>query len=248
MKFSVSSWASFALLSSNLFALPTLAHPEPIQTEGLARRDEVDRSKHIDNCIDYDVNLKDEDVGKFICNDQRNAENPEPVDCNKCLGLDGNEPTKSEKYLFCSFVTKPGGDGDINAYVNRTACPGDDVPETDPDGNPSSDIAEGIVDAWCAVAGSGGFFGWVNMAACYSWVFATNEGSDLEQAKAGVDCKCLPVLLSFRELTFPQCYAILSCLDCALVSTPMCADSGTSTTLAASAVGKAKTVISKIHS
>lgn len=200
MKFSVSSWASFALLSSNLFVLPTLAHPEPIQTKGPARRDEVDRSKHIDNCIDYDVNLKDEDVGKFICNDQRNAENPEPVDCNKCLGLDGNEPTKSEKYLFCAFVTKPGG-GAINAYVNRTACPGDDVPETDPDGNPSSDIAEGIVDAWCAVAGSGGFFGWVNMAACYSWVFATSEGSDLEQAKAGVDCKCFLVLLSFRELT-----------------------------------------------
>lgn len=192
MKFSITSWASLALLSSNLLALPTLALPEPVHetNNGIIKRDEPDRSKHIDNCIDDIVNLKDEDVGKLTCSDQRDADYPEQVECSKCLGLDGNEATKSEKYIFCSIVTKYGDDDDsINPFTNRTACPGDDVPETDPDGNPSSDIAEGIVDAWCAVAGSGGFFGWVNMAACYSWVFATGEGSDLEEAKAGVDCE-----------------------------------------------------------
>ncbi|KAM0716253.1 hypothetical protein Q7P37_007698 [Cladosporium fusiforme] len=200
MKFSIASWASLALLAIPAFALPGPVH-ETNGNNGIVKRDEPDRSKHIDNCIDDIVNLKDEDVGKLTCSDQRSADYPEQVECSKCLGLDGNEATKSEKYLFCSIVTKYGDD-EINPFTNRTACPGDDVPETDPDGNPSSDIAEGIVDAWCAVAGSGGFFGWVNMAACYSWVFATSEESDLEQAKAGVDLLCNSFL-----------FGLCSCLD-----------------------------------
>lgn len=187
MKSFTFSLAAFALLAS------TFANPTPQQKTGVSKRQEPDRSGHIDNCSVNDVDPGEDDIGKLICHDHSGSW-PTSMLCEECLGLDGNDALKTDgSNKYCAIITDYGGS--VNPFTNRTACPGDDVPETDPDGNPSSDLFEGIADAWCAAAGNAGLFGWLNMAACYTWIFSSNQGTVLEENQAGMTCECLPLLV-----------------------------------------------------
>jgi hypothetical protein len=49
------------------------------------------------------------------------------------------------------------------------------------------------MDAYCAVAGNKGLFGFATFAACYAYTFAEAGNNPIDQAEAGANCKCLSV-------------------------------------------------------
>lgn len=104
--------------------------------------------------------------------------------CDECQGFSGNTPAKSSDGIRCHV-----SNGDSDSLGDLTSCPGDDPPETSPDGNPSSDIATGVLDSYCSAAGAGGLFGWTTYAVCYAYTFASAQGNDLDEATAGAKRK-----------------------------------------------------------
>ncbi|KAM0718985.1 hypothetical protein Q7P37_006057 [Cladosporium fusiforme] len=192
------------LLTVALYATPAVSSPVPQDDEEFPEID-IDLKKHpegpypkldsdedkLARCTTNEREPGKDDVGKLLCQDITSLASgwPDlPYSCEECFGLDGNDPIKTSDKASCTIVTE-SDDGKISVMNKKTACPGDDVPEEDPDGNPSSDLAEGVIDAWCAAAGSGGMFGFPNMLACYGWAFSKN-GDVLEQNKIGATLVC----------------------------------------------------------
>lgn len=186
------------LLTLALYATPAVSSPVPQDDEEFPDID-LDLKKHpegpyplldtdedkLARCTENDRDPGKDDVGKLLCQDISNLYSgilDPPFTCEECFGLNGNDPVKTSDTATCTIITE--NDSGISVMEKKTACPGDDVPEEDPDGNPSSDIAEGVLDAWCAVAGSNGLFGFPNMLACYGWAFSKNVDV-LEQNKIG---------------------------------------------------------------
>lgn len=180
-----------ALLSLALSIVPALTTPTPNPkpaTNNLLRREETDEEK-LDRCTYKSFDFNEDDRGRLMCEDI-STDYVEPYTCEECFGIGGKEPLKTGAQVQCKIVTDRGGEWD-ELSTTPTACPGDDVPETDPDGNPSKELYEGILDAWCAAAGSGGLFGFANMFGCYAWAFSQADNT-LEENKAGVNRKATP--------------------------------------------------------
>jgi hypothetical protein len=174
-----------AILALALAIVPALTSPTPQtspRTKKLLRREETDE-EILDRCTLKEFDFNEDDKGRLVCKDTRGAWS-DVYSCEECFGLDGYEAVKTSKGASCHIVTDRDGEWD-KLSTQVTACPGDDVPPTDPDGNPSEEVYEGILDAWCAAAGSGGLFGFPNMLACYGWAFG-NTDTTLEENKAGV--------------------------------------------------------------
>jgi hypothetical protein len=173
------------LLALTLAIVPALTSPTPqINSPDTKRhvRRETDE-EILDRCTYKEFDFNEDDKGRIVCQDTR-GEWSAIYSCEECFGLNGYEAIKTSKGASCAIVTDRDGKWD-RLSTQPTACPGDEVPETDPDGNPSKEVYEGILDAWCAAAGSGGLFGFPNMLACYGWAFV-NTDTTLEENKAGV--------------------------------------------------------------
>ena len=171
------SWTT-VLLTLGLHSLSALASPS---SRSLSQKNPIRRREDTPvHCVDSTAEAP-EQGGNLFCYD----DSGDDLTCDECLGLDGNEPAKSENGVICHI-----SEGNADTLGQRTACPGDPPPEKNPDGTPSSDVAEGVMDAYCAAAGSGGLFGWTTFAACYAYTYASANGDPLEEAEAGVNGRC----------------------------------------------------------
>lgn len=187
MKFEHSlPWLSATFLTTCL-ANPTLPRSE------LVRRDSPT------HCVDDKVDGP-KTVGNLYCVDSSGT----TLSCDECLGLNGETAATTKDAGVSCYITKnDGGLGD------RTSCPGDPPPEKNPDGTDSKTVAEGIMDAYCAAAGSGGLFGWTTYAACYSYTFAQAGNDPLESNKAGGIRKLTKSIREFPKLTNFSFYSSL---------------------------------------
>ena len=172
MHFSPTS-AGGLLLTLGLQSLGALASST---SRTLAERSLFRREDGPEHCIDGTVDAQGT-TGNLFCFDSSGND----LTCDECLGLNGNDPARSEDDVHCYI-----SEGDTEELGRRTACPGDPPPEKNPDGTPSTDvIEEGIMDTYCSVAGAGGLFGWTTFAACYSYTFASAHGNPVDEAEAG---------------------------------------------------------------
>lgn len=168
--------AAAMFLTLGLHGFGVLASPTSLGEKNIFRRQDAP-----EHCIDSTVDAENTKGNLFCFDDSGND-----LTCDECLGLNGNEPAKSENGVRCHIST--GDDGNLGQL---TACPGDPPPEENPDGTPGSDVSTGILDAYCSAAGAGGLFGWTTFAACYSYTFAKAQGNPVDEAMAGVKCRLI---------------------------------------------------------
>ena len=168
---------SSSLLTLGLYSLGGLASPTSLKDTSLTRRQDQ-ANQH---CIDDNV-IGMRTQGNLYCFDSEGSD----LTCDQCLGLNGNSPASQEGGARCYL-----SDGNPNSLGQQVACPGDPGPEFNPDGTASSDVwdGNGFMDAYCAVAGSGGAFGFISFATCYAYTFATGYGDPAEQAMTGAKSK-----------------------------------------------------------
>lgn len=165
-----------SLLTLGLHGLGALASPASLSENGVVKRQDV-----VQHCIDDNVDALPT-TGNLYCFDSEGSD----LTCDQCLGLNGNQPASQAGGARCYI-----SEGDPNSLGQQTACPGDPAPEFNPDGSPASDVwdGNGFMDAYCAVAGSSGIFGWPSFAVCYAYTFATGYGGPAEQAMTGAKSK-----------------------------------------------------------
>ncbi|KAB5540330.1 hypothetical protein GE09DRAFT_1136782 [Coniochaeta sp. 2T2.1] len=148
-----------------------------------------------EHCVDD--NLGYESSGNLYCV----ASDGTVPRCCECLGTcDDYAPLSAELGGTC-YLTNGGEGGGLGIQI---PCPGDPPPKETPDGSDPADIAGDYLDAWCAVAGEGGLFGWTTWAACYAWAIGSDDSNE-EGIKAICDaftmglCTCYSVDLCDQE-------------------------------------------------